>query len=615
MSQDVLVSISSIAAIGVGAQWIAWRFHLPAILLLLVAGFVAGPVTGLVHPERLLGELLDPIIEASVAVVLFEGGLSLNWRESKGTRLVVLRLVTIGAAVTMALATVAAHYLLDFDLGLALLVGAIMTVTGPTVIGPLLRNVRPKGKVGSILRWEGILIDPVGAVLAVLVFEAVILGEPGEAPSVIAAGVLRTFVFGAGVGVLAATMMVLFLKRYLVPDFLHNAVSLALVLGAFTIADRWVPESGLVAVTVMGMALANQRITPVQHIIEFKETLRVLLLSGLFILLAAQLEIDGILELGVGGLLFLLVILGTRFVAVWASVLGSTLDKRERVFLASVAPRGIVAAAVSSVFALRLQAEGVLHADLLAPLTFSVIVGTILIYSVGAGFVARRLDLADVAPQGVLIAGAHELARDIAGVLREEDLNVILVDTDRGNIKAADMKGLTTKYRSVLAEEVATQMELQGIGRLLALTPNDELNSLAVQHYVHLFGRAETYQLPPAKASSAREQPLAFHQVGRILFAKHATYAELMDRYARGASIKRTQITEEFGLDAFRERYGDSAIPLFVLTQGGKLSVVTAEVKTVVRPGDKLVALIGPDEPPADATAGGAERSEPALRP
>lgn len=594
MIEHALIVVAAILAIGVGVQWLAWRFHLPAILLLLLAGFAAGPVAGLVEPEELLGDLFDPLVRASVGIVLFEGGLSLNWRESKGTRLIVLRLVTIGAAVTMAISALAARTVVGVDLSIALLAGAIMTVTGPTVIGPLLRNVRPKGRVGPILRWEGILIDPVGAVLAVLVFEAIILGEPGQAPSAIAAGVARTFAVGSGVGLFAAAVMVLVLKRYMIPDFLHNAVSLTLVIGAFTAADELAPEAGLVAVTVMGIALANQRFTPVRHIIEFKETLRVLLLSGLFILLAARLELDGIRALGWGGLLFLLIVLGTRFAGVWASVIGSTLTTRERLFLSAVAPRGIVAAAVSSVFALRLQAEAHPDAELLAPLIFTVIVGSIVIYSLVAPWLARRLDLSDPSPHGVLIVGAHELARDIGAALKEEGLPVILVDTDRDNIKAADMRGLTTKYRSILAEEVATQMELTGIGRLLAMTQNDELNSLAVQHYLHLFGRAETYQVAPAKHDRPREAPLAFHQYGRLLFSRDATFDELMTRFQAGATIRRTSITDEFGIDAFRERYGDDAILLFVVPSNGKLIVVTAETRAAVRPGDKLIALIDP---------------------
>ncbi len=559
-------------------------------------GFIAGPVTDLVDPDELFGDLLIPVVSASVAVILFEGGLSLSLRELRGTGSVLWRLVTIGALATWAAGAAAAHYLVGLDVGLSLLVGAILIVTGPTVIGPLLRNVRPTAGVGATLRWEGILIDPIGAVLAVLVFEAIILGDRrGDAVPQIVEGVLSTAGVGIAVGVGGAIALVIVIKRYLIPDFLHNAFSLAIVLGAFTLADRWVAESGLVAVTVMGIALANQRFVPVRHIIEFKETLRVLLISGLFIILAAELDLDAIRSLGFNGVLFLGVLLVARPFAVLLSTIGSKMAGRERAFLAAVAPRGIVAAAISSVFALELAEQGHAQAELLAPLTFVAIVGTIAIYGSTAGRVARLLGVSDRQPQGVLIVGANPLARALAGALHDEELRVVMVDTDWGNVAAARLKGLPAQYRSILSEEVNHQTDLSGIGRLFALTSNDELNALAVQHTVHLFGRASVYQLAPREGGSPRTAPLSPHQRGRILFSSGATYSALSDRFERGAQIKKTPLSEEFDFGSFKDRYGDGALPLFVITKDGKLSVFVVDGKPTPKAGDKLISLVDAD--------------------
>ena len=300
MSQLVLISLAGIIVLGIVAQLLAARLRLPSILILLIFGFLAGPVSGFLRPDELFGQLLFPFISISVALILYEGGLSLKVSDLPRVGGVVRNLVTIGALLTWGIGTVAAYLIFDLDFGLATLLGAVLVVTGPTVIGPLLRHIRPAGSVGSILMWEGIVIDPIGAVLAVLVFEAISGGGQGTTAH-LSVTIVKTVVFGGGLGLLAAALLTLLIHRYWVPDFLQNAVSLMLVVAAFTGANVLQHEAGLLAVTVMGIALANQKYVDIKHIVEFKENLRVLLISSLFILLAARLQPSDLKNVAVGG--------------------------------------------------------------------------------------------------------------------------------------------------------------------------------------------------------------------------------------------------------------------------------------------------------------------------
>jgi NhaP-type Na+/H+ or K+/H+ antiporter len=591
---QILVGLAAIAVLGVGAQWLAWRLRLPSILLLLGVGFVAGPVTGFLDPDALFGELLFPLVSLSVGLILFEGGLSLRARDLRAMGASVWSLVTIGAAITWALATWAAHHMLGMEPGTALLLGAILVVTGPTVVGPLLRHVRPVGTVARVALWEGIVIDPIGAALAVLVYEALpSFSTTGfdEAAKVMGLHMLYTIGVGALVGGVAALVTVVILRRFWVPDFLQSPVLLMLVAGAFTASNLLQEESGLFTVTLMGVFLANQRLVPVKHIVEFKENLRVLLIASLFILLAARVSLGDFRALGWQGpafVVFLIVIV--RPVAVLVSTIGSTLSRNERVFLAWLAPRGIVAASVASVFALRMGEAG----QGLVPATFLVIVGTVMVYGLTAAPLARRLGLSNPNPQGVVFASAHPGARAIAAGVRAAGFPVLMIDNNRGNINAARMEDLPTAYASILSEQALDAAEEGGLGRLLALTADDDVNVLATLHFRELFGRAEVYQLPPHEDENPRVAGAPPHLRGRNLFARGATYDALDHRFGEGQVVKATKLSPEFDYKAFRARYGENALVLFIVTESGSLQVCTAEKTPAPKPGQTLICLVDP---------------------
>ncbi|MEM1303421.1 MAG: cation:proton antiporter, partial [Planctomycetota bacterium] len=583
MTPSIPIYLAGVLALGVVAQWIAWRVRLPAIVLLLALGFAIGFAFG--PPEQYVGDdVVLPMVSLAVGVILFEGGLSLELREVKETGGVVTRLVTVGLLVTWAGCASLAHWLMGFAWPMALLLGALLTVSGPTVVLPLLRQVRPQRRIGSVIKWEGIVNDPIGAVLAALVFEAVLhsagghTGESGFVAGESLANLGKTLLVGLAIGGGSAALVIQMLRRFLAPDYLQNPLILGLVVVTFAASNALQEESGLVTVTVMGLILANQPWVTVKHIVEFKETLRVLLISVLFLVLTSRVRIgwEELADFGVGGFAFVAaVIVLVRPAAVGLATVGSDLSKNERALLGWVHPRGIVAAAVASIFAARFEESPLAgDAERMVLATFLVIVGTVLVYGLTLGPLARRLGLAGGDPQGLLFVGASPMVREIAKALGAEGFETVLVDTNPTHIRDARMAGLGTCYGSIGSEFVHQRIDLADIGRLAAMTPNDEINSLAVTEFAEQFGTANCYQLAPQQTSERHERVPA-HRRGRVLFADGVTFDELESRFATGATIKKTTLTEGFTIDDFRAKYPSSLI-LFTIPERGSLTVSVA---------------------------------------
>lgn len=598
MSEHLLVGLATIIVLGIGAQWLAWRVSLPAILLLLIFGFVAGPATGFINPNEIFGDLLLPLVSVSVAIILFEGGLSLKFSEVRELTGVIRNMVTVGVLVSWVLTSLISYFIFGLGLQISVLLGAVLVVTGPTVIGPLLRHVRPSGRVGSIIKWEGIIIDPIGAVLAVLVFEVIISGGLEQATTLVLISIFKTIVIGLVLGLAGAYLVVVILRRHWVPDFLQNPVSLMIVVFVFVCSNVVQIESGLLSVTIMGIALANQKWASIRHIIEFKENLRVLFISSLFIILAARLtthELNFVLNFK--GLIFLaLMIIVVRPLSIFISTYFSDLNLKEKLFLSWMAPRGIVAAAVASVFALRLADAGYEQAERIIDITFLVITGTVAIYGLSAFSVAKRLGIAKPNPQGILMVGAHSWARSIARILHENGFQVSLVDSNWANISAARQEGLKAYYENILIEDLSEDIELDGIGKLIAITRNDEVNSLAALHFIEDFGRSQVYQLPKiSKFSAKSEESIPQHLRGRLLFGPESTFSYLDDKFASGATLKRTPLTGEFNYDSFKELYGDKALPMFIIKESGDLVVLASDNTPKPLPGQYLISLVDKD--------------------
>jgi len=597
MNDHALIALAAIGLIALVCQYLAWWVKLPAILFLLLAGIVVGPVIGWIDPTALFGGLLLPMISLSVAVILFEGSLTLKLDEIRGLEQVVRNLVSVGIAVTWGVTAAATHWLLAFPWPLALLFGAVTVVTGPTVIVPMLRTVRPTARLANILRWEGIVIDPVGALLAVLVFEFIASGQGGGAFSHTLAAFGKIIAAGVASGAIAGYALGEMLRRFWLPEYLHNVATLTLVFGVFAAANTLQPEAGLLAVTVMGILLANMKNVAVDRILDFKESLSLLLISGLFILLAAGIQPTQIQSLGWGALgVFAAIQFVARPLKVLVSTWGSALSWRERALLAWIAPRGIVAAATAALFSLRLQEAGNAQADLLVPLTFLVIIATVALQSATARWLARLLKVAEPEPRGFLIIGANPLARAVAHALQQHDYHALLADAYWENIRAARMEGLATFYGNPVSEHADRHLDLVGIGRMLALAPQGELNALASLRYRAEFGPGAVYTLQTAAEAETEKRRISSRHRGRPLFSTDATFSKLASLLSQGGKIRATHLTETFDFHAYQEKLGHKAIPLMALDAKERLRLFVADGELTPGAEWTVISLV-----PADA--------------
>lgn len=553
-----IVTLCAILVAGFACQWVAWRIKLPAILFLLLIGIVAGPLMGWLDPDDLLGDLLLPLVSIAVAVILFEGSLTLKFSELRGHGSVVRNLVTVGVLVTWVTAAAAAYFFLGWDIYLSALFGAIVTVSGPTVVMPLLRTIRPMSSIASVLRWEAILIDPLGAILGLLVFDFIVAAQVAE--GLLQAGITVGVMVGAG-GVLGAFGGYLFglaIRHRAIPDFLRDYAALAAVMIVFAGAEAIRGESGLLAVTVMGIWLANMRDVELDDVLSFKESLTLLLVAGLFIVLAARIDSTALQSLSWSAVA---VLLALQFVAGPARALissvGSDFRLRERLFVGWVFPRGIVAAAISAVFALRLEQTGYAGADSLVPVVFLVIVGTVVMQSLSAGPLARMLGVAEPVPTGILIVGANPVGLAVAEVLHESGTRVLVADSHWASIREARMRGLPTFFGSAVSSYADSNLDLSGLGNLLAVSRRPGFNELACVQFSSEFGRDHVYAIGSREEGAHEKHRVSGESMGRVLFDGDFSVDDLIEKIGGGAELKSTDLTAEFDFEDYRRQYPD----------------------------------------------------------
>ncbi|USV58012.1 cation:proton antiporter [Aeromonas encheleia] len=593
----IALSLAGIALISLLAQWLAWFLRVPAILFLLLSGLLLGPMTGLLDPDQLLGELLFPLVSLSVAIILFEGALTLHLAELKGIGKVVRNLCSIGMLTSFAIIGAASYWLLGLDWRVAMVLGAVLVVTGPTVVAPMLNVIRPVREVDKILRWEGIVIDPIGALFAVLVFEAVRLGSQGDLIDHTLLALAKTVGVGTLIGVAAGWLTTLLIRKDWLPVSLHKFGVLALVLVSFTLSDWLSHESGLLAVTVFGIWLANQEGLDLEEVLEFKEDLAVILISSLFILLAARLDLAQLWQLGP----MVLVLLGVvQFVArplcILVSTLGSDLPWRARALLSWIAPRGIVAAAVSASFAISLHQAGIPDADKLVPLVFAVIISTVVLQSLTSVPLARLLGMRQPSPNTWLLIGANSVARAIGKALSEQGVPVYLSDPAWEHCKLARMSNLPCYFGNPQSEHAERHLPLTSISTVLALSPNRHNNALGVLHFAHLYGEERVHSLRSSEQHGKANRESTTFRARQNLFGPEMNFARLSGLLSRGGQIKATRLSDAFDWAQYQEA-NPGAIPLFVLDARAKPHVVTGPIQP--QAGELLIALQPPREPPA----------------
>ncbi|GAB3381400.1 sodium:proton antiporter [Spongiibacter taiwanensis] len=601
-------SLAAVLVAGIFCQWLAWRFRLPAIVLLAAGGLLLGPISGWLQPQQEFGEGLRAVTSLFVAIILFEGGLNLQFHELRETAKVTRRLTSIGVVLAWGIGTLAAHYIGGLQWGIAALLGAILVVTGPTVIMPLLKHAKLNRRTASYLKWEGIINDPIGVLLAVLVYQYLLYS--GEGPAFghilaslgLAAGV--SLVLGGGV---AWTLGALF-RRGWIPEYLKAPSIIASVLAVYAISDLVQHESGLLATTLMGIVMGNMRLRSLDEMRRFKEYITLVLVSFLFVVLTASLTLEDLrtihLPLVVMVAAFLLVV---RPLAVFLATIGTGCDWRDRLLVGWIAPRGVVAAASAGAFAPALIDAGFEDARYLVPAVFMIIFTTVIAHGFSLGPLTKFLKLRSPGKGKVLIVGASPWSVELALVMKKMKQDVIIADSEWGRLQNARQQGVDTWFGEVLSDMADEALALDNVYTVLAATGNNHYNSMVCNHYAPHLGRHRVFQ-PYDSGDERQARTVAETRRGVTAFSERVSYAELWTRLIRGWHFRKTTITDTFTEKQFLQNLAEGSIRMAVKRDDGKLQWLTQDERKF-QEGDTIISFV-----PPEVTKGSEPEQEPTPR-
>ena len=619
-----MLELAGIIILGIFAQWIAWKAKIPAILPLILIGLAVGPLSTL-YPQGFRyedgsqwiqpmweaqkgffpGDSLFYFVSLAIGIILFEGGLTLKMSEIKKVGGVIGKLISLGSIVTFFGAGLAAHYVLGLNWQVSFLFSGLIIVTGPTVITPILRNIPLRKDVSAVLKWEGILIDPIGALVAVLVFGFISVNVPVQgleevAPQAHGSGGSYTkhallefgkiIVIGFAFGLAGGFAMYHAVKRKAIPHYLLNVASLSMVLLIFVLSDLFAHESGLLAVVVMGMYLGNSNLPNLKELLYFKESLSVLLISILFILLSANISIDDLLLIynWQTAILFAVVIFVVRPLGVFLSTTHSDLNTNEKLFISWVGPRGIVAAGIASLFGTKLVEMGVPGAQYITPLVFGLVLVTVLLNATTARMVASLLGVFLKKSEGIMIVGGSRVSRLIAAYLQKNNRRVVLIDSNKANVEKAKELGIDALAANIYNDDLSDNIELSDMGYLLSMTGNDVINRYAMDKLGKDFGENGTYRLISSEELRSKKTMTS------NLFCPTHDYLELMRVAQAFPSIQEVQASSPEIYKDMIELINDNqdAIALFVKNPQGVISLV-GSVKDSALEEKTIIAYIG----------------------
>ncbi|PRY26612.1 sodium/proton antiporter (CPA1 family) [Aliiruegeria haliotis] len=591
------VALAMIGVIGVGAQWLAWRLRMPAIVLMLVAGLIVGPVTGLMVPSRDIGAIVEPMISIAVAIILFEGGLTLNLHRLRDAADGVKRLVIVGAPVGWFLSAAALYFVAGLDWAAAIVFGGIMIVTGPTVIAPLLRSARLSRRPAMMLQWEAIVNDPLGAMAAVLAFSFVVEFRQGLDFDGSLIRLALAFVLAGAVGWLAGWLVVQAFRRALVPEYMKVPVLFVAVLAIFVLTDFITHESGLLAVTMMGLVIANSDLPSFIELRRFKEHATILLVSGVFILLAASMDLGSLQLLGWQGIAFLLVVIFVvRPATVLLSLLGTAIPFREQLLVGLTGPRGVVLVAVAGLFGERLVGIGVEDGHRIVPLAFALVATTVILHGFTLAPLARALGLASTDTPGLLIVGGSRFSTALGKLCQSIEVPVMVTDRNFYRLREARKAGLPNYYGDVLSEGAEVGVDLMNYGMVLAGSENDPYNTLVATDLAPEFGRDNVFQFQREKEHLARHALPA--TLGGRSFGRGAGFVDMDRLMVEGWELRATRLSEEFTLENWREMHPEGF--LIGRVENGRMRLMRDDAEFTPAPGVQLIAMV-PPEPEAGA--------------
>ncbi|MGJ8745653.1 cation:proton antiporter [Polaribacter sp.] len=554
-----MIELAGIIILGILAQWVAWKFKIPAILPLILIGLLVGPIAAeffsedgskwiepIWNGEKGLfpGDGLYYFVSLAISIVLFEGGLTLKRSEIKNVGPVITKLITLGSAITFFGAGIVAHYIFELGWELSFLFSGLIIVTGPTVITPILRNIPLKKDISTVLKWEGILIDPIGALVSVLVFEFISVDGGSGFTKTALMEFSKILLFGTTFGFTFAHALAYAINKKLIPHYLLNVVSLSTVLLVFVESEVFAHESGLLAVVVMGMVLGNSKLSNLKELLYFKESLSVLLISILFILLSANINIEDLLLLNTWktAALFAIVVFIIRPIAVFASTRNSKLKFNEKLFISWVGPRGIVAAGIASLFGSKLLKQGVEGSEYITPLVFMIVLGTVLFNATTARMFAKMVGVFLKTSDAILIVGASNPARLIAKYLKENGRRVILIDANKNFIDKSLKAGLEAFRMDIYSQDLTDNIELNDVGYLLAMTGSEAVNKYAVNSFSKDFGEQGSYRL--ATSEEIVDANLSIEEQGKF-FTPKDDYINLSEAFRNNPKIYEVEIKSE----------------------------------------------------------------------
>ncbi|WP_057760730.1 cation:proton antiporter [Cytobacillus praedii] len=593
MEQAALIIITVILALGIFSQWLAWRIQWSSIVIMSIAGLLIGPVLGLINPKEALGELYSPMISLAVAIILFEGSSSLDIREIKGISKSVFRIVTGGAFLAWVGGSLAAHFIAGLNLEISFIIGGLFVVTGPTVIIPLLRQAKLKPRTAAVLKWEGIIVDPAGPLLALFAYQVIKVMTNEN----IHYHHLWTFFIGALIAVLlgyvigfAVSIMV---GKGLIPEYLKSPIILSFVLICFTVGEVVMHETGMLSVTVMGLTLGRTKkyVSSIGSISHFVENISVLLTSTIFILLTSSLTreiLTDVLELPIIGFVLVMLFL-VRPLSIWISTIGTELTIAEKLLIGWIAPRGIVALTVSGYFASILLEDGYEEASILIALTFALVIITVCAHGFTIGPIAKRLGLASTESPGILIVGASSFSVALADQIKQMGIPVIIIDSSGDRLCSAEMKGIRTHKGEILAEHTQYDIDLTQYETLLAMTGDAAYNALVCQSHIPEFGYQNTFALPVKQNNQLNHEELPIALKAHLLFGEDSPFTELNRKINIGYYLKSIKINKKDKIQ--KDMLPEGVTPLFIKKKNDILTFVTMKKGFSIDEGDQLVVL------------------------
>lgn len=591
------IQIAAIAIASFAAQWIAWKIRIPAIVFLLIFGFLIGPVTGILHPAELFGDLLQPFIGLAVAIILFEGSLQLRLREIREVRRTVSHVVIAGATVGWGLMALAAHYIGGLSWPVACTFAGLLIVTGPTVILPLLRHSKIAPRTASVLKWEGIINDPIGVIIAVLCYE--FFARRGFAVTDITDTVFFMEFAALVLGISAVSYLVgwitaAMLERGFVPEYLKAPFAISVVVVLFVACNELLHESGLIAVTIMGLVLTNKHVASIEEIRKFKESISVLLISGVFIILTASLSPRVLLEIDWRGVVFVIVVvISLRPLTIWLASIGTQMTRNEILLIGWLAPRGIVCAAVAGVMGPLLVEAGYPDGEKLLPLAFSIVLVTVLLHGLSASMVARKLGLADESKDGLLIVGSTAWSIQLAEALKGKDIPVLIADKNWYSLRAPRLMDIPVYYGEILSEESEYQIELHRFNALLAATDDNVYNALVCNDFAFDYSRENVFQVPEVHEETQEHRKIPATIRGRIFLSQEFDPYTLARRFSEGWRFRIMRKAPADKEEASTDQSQDAANSILagVISKSGKLALAGDNNHTPLKPeeGDFLV--------------------------